>query len=138
LVLWYYRSVCSPCQVRKSPWEQVQMLTAVPESPRYLVWTDRHDEAWKVLRKLHMNPEDHSDAEARAEFDQISRQVAYDKTQDSSYKHMFVKPSLRKRTIMVILLGSVVVQQAPRLYADGALADSPHNPQVYVLTITVS
>jgi hypothetical protein len=100
-----YQSASSSSQVKSMSWGTDQLLTAVSESPRYLVWADKHDEAWKVLRKLHMNPEDHSDAEARAEFDQISRQVAYDKTQDSSYKHMFVKPSLRKRTIVVILLG---------------------------------
>lgn len=51
----------------------------VPESPRYLVWADRKNEAWEVLRKLHWDPADPEELSARAEFHQIVLHVDFDK-----------------------------------------------------------
>ncbi len=94
------------CQV--SFFEKRERFEANPvmvESPRYLAWVDRHEEAWVIIQRLHHDPNDPTQAVARAELNQITRQVAYDKTQNSGWIHMFVKPSLRRRTILVILLG---------------------------------
>lgn len=52
---------------------------------------DRHDEARKILHRLH-SPE-----EADVEYVQIDAQMRIDKTLDTSYLNMIMKPSYRKR-----------------------------------------
>lgn len=54
-------------------------MTACLESPRYLIWQGRREEAWNILKRLHHNPSNPSDADAGAEFTQIVRQVELDK-----------------------------------------------------------
>jgi MFS family permease len=77
----------------------VCILPFIPESPRYLLMTDKHDEAWKVIEKLHGDPNDPENEVARSEFYQMHQQISFDRTVDSSWKHMFTKPSYRKRSI---------------------------------------
>ncbi|KAG0647515.1 Quinate transporter [Hyphodiscus hymeniophilus] len=72
----------------------------IPESPRYLLMVDNVDEATKVINRLH-HPE-----EATVELAQMTRQVAIDRTLDSSWIHMFKKPSYRKRSLMGLVLAS--------------------------------
>ncbi|RDL36075.1 uncharacterized protein BP5553_06687 [Venustampulla echinocandica] len=79
-------------------------LFFIPESPRYLVWVNKHDEAWPVLQRIHNDPSDPTDAIARAELTQITRQVDFDKEQKAGYIQMFIKPSWRKRSILVMIL----------------------------------
>ncbi|KAL6890006.1 general substrate transporter [Trichoderma evansii] len=76
-------------------------LCFIPESPRYLAWVDRHEDAWTVVRRLHHDPDNPDEAAARSVLDQIIRQVAYDKEQNAGYKHMIANPSLRKRTLLL-------------------------------------
>jgi len=76
----------------------------IPESPRYLAWVDRKDEAWEVLRKLHYDASDPDESAAHAEFQQIVLQVDYDKKQSVSYLKMFQKPSWRHRSLLAIFL----------------------------------
>jgi MFS family permease len=76
----------------------------IPESPRYLCWVDRKDEAWEILRKLHEDPRDPDESSARAEFQQIVLQVEYDKQQSVSYIKMFRVPSWRRRSLLAIML----------------------------------
>jgi hypothetical protein len=63
----------------------------LPESPRWLLMKDRHDEARRVLDRLH------PPSEAAVEFVQIDAQMRIDKTLPTSYKDMVMKPSYRKR-----------------------------------------
>jgi hypothetical protein len=56
--------------------------------------------AARIMRNLH-----HPD-EAAAELAQMTRQVAIDRTLDSSWVHMFKKPSYRKRSIIALVLAS--------------------------------
>jgi hypothetical protein len=72
----------------------------IPESPRYLLMIDNVDEAIKVIKRLH-HPE-----EATVELAQMTRQVAIDRTLDSSWIQMFKKPSYRKRSLMALVLAS--------------------------------
>jgi Sugar (and other) transporter len=76
----------------------------IPESPRYLAWVDRKEEAWEVLRKLHYDHDDPDELGAHAEFQQIVLQVNYDKKQKVTYFEMFRKPSWRKRSLLTIFL----------------------------------
>lgn len=80
-------------------------LYCMIESPRYLAWVGKHEDAWAVIRRLHHDPNDPNEVAARSVLDQIARQVAYDKEQNAGYKHMIASPSLRKRTLLVIFLG---------------------------------
>jgi hypothetical protein len=76
----------------------------LPESPRYLAWVNRNDEAYQILLKVHHDPTDDTEASARAEFVQIIKQVAYDRQQESGYLAMFKKPTWRHRSLMVLFL----------------------------------
>ena len=69
-------------------------LYFLPESPRWLLMNDRHDEASKVLHRLHTKEE------ADIELFQIHNQVLVDRTLESSYVSLLKKPSYRKRVLL--------------------------------------
>ena len=66
----------------------------LPESPRWLLMKDRHEEARRVLNQLH------PPAEAAVEFVQIDAQMRIDKTLPTSYREMIMNPSNRKRLFL--------------------------------------
>lgn len=74
------------------------------ESPRYLCWIGKNDEALQVIQRLHRDPEDPSNGAAHAEFLQIHAQVEKDKEEKSGYIRMFTKPSWRKRSLLVLFM----------------------------------
>ncbi|KEF58321.1 uncharacterized protein A1O9_06247 [Exophiala aquamarina CBS 119918] len=79
-------------------------LLFVPESPRYLIWKGKKDEAWAILKRLHHDPSNPSEADASAEFTQILRQVEMDKEENPTFWKMFKVPSWRRRSISVLFL----------------------------------
>lgn len=90
---------------RLETWDNlVDVLTGDAESPRYLIWRGRRDEAWTILKRLHHDPANPSDADAAAEFSQIVRQVDIDKEEKPTFWKMFRKPSWRRRSISVLFL----------------------------------
>jgi hypothetical protein len=80
------------------------VLIECKESPRYLVWQNRRDEAWNILKRLHHDPLNPSEADAGAEFTQILRQVEMDKEENPTFWKMFKKPSWRRRSMSVFFL----------------------------------
>lgn len=79
------------------------LLPIFPESPRWLLLNSRPEEAERVVRKLHQSG--HDDEFARSEFYQMRTQAEYDRTQNSSWKELWSKPSYRRRAIIVMLIG---------------------------------
>ena len=79
-------------------------LPFIPETPRYLSWLGKDDEAWAVIQKIHHDSQDPTDAVARVEFIQITRQVAHDKQRKPGYLQMLTQPSLRRRSLLVMFL----------------------------------
>ena len=63
---------------------------------------DRVEEAWKIVRRLHGDPNDEEDTFARNEFYQMVQQVQLDSTAwaQTGNKALFTKPSYRKRMWM--------------------------------------
>ena len=68
----------------------------LPESPRYLIQTGKHEQARAVLAKLH------AAEEATIEFAQIETQLRIDSTLPSSWKSLLTKKSYRKRALFAL------------------------------------
>ncbi|KAJ5734897.1 general substrate transporter [Penicillium malachiteum] len=68
----------------------------LPESPQYLLFNDKPEEARRVFDRLNP-PSPENDAYFNEEFNQIQQQVAYDRTLDSSWKGLFTTPTYRRR-----------------------------------------
>ena len=80
------------------------VLTQMKETPRYLVWAGKKEQAWKVLHRLHHNPRDAEDRAAHAEYTQIVLQVEHDKDLKAGFIQMFRRPTWRRRAFSVIFL----------------------------------
>jgi MFS family permease len=70
------------------------------ESPRYLLMKQRPEKAWEIVKTLHTRDDDPHHTFATAEFYQMRKQLAFDRTLKSSYWEMFRRPSYRKRVFM--------------------------------------
>jgi hypothetical protein len=82
----------------------------VPESPRYLVATDRQEAGFAILKRLHHHPDDEDDTIAREELYQIRRQLDLEKRDGwrqgwiKGWILLFSKKSYRKRLLFGFLL----------------------------------
>ena len=68
----------------------------LPESPRWLIQHGKHEEARRILNRLHASDE------AAIEYSQIDAQIRLDKHLPNSWMSMITKPSYRKRTLYAI------------------------------------
>jgi hypothetical protein len=85
---------------------------------------DRIDEARVILDKLHSDPSDPNNEYARSEFYQIQKQIAIDRTLDSSWVTMFRRPSYRKRALYA--MGTTFFIQC-----SGVLVINNYGPTLY-------
>ncbi|OAL33749.1 hypothetical protein AYO20_06925 [Fonsecaea nubica] len=99
-------------------------LRWVPESPRYLVAKDRHEEARAVLERLHRGKDPADVSFAHAELYQIQKQTAIDRTLQASWAAMFKRPSYRKRCFYA--MGYIVITQCI-----GELVINNYSPSLY-------
>jgi hypothetical protein len=76
----------------------------LPESPRYLISKDRHEEALAILKSLHASTGHQSDHFAEMECYQIQKQIKFDNEHKMSYLQIFRHPTMRKRALITICL----------------------------------
>ncbi|KFZ23892.1 hypothetical protein V502_01620 [Pseudogymnoascus sp. VKM F-4520 (FW-2644)] len=81
-------------------------LFMIPESPRYLVSAERHEEARALLIKYHAEG-DESSVLAAFEFAEISRSIQTEREfqKRTSYRQMLATTANRKRTFITVFLG---------------------------------
>ncbi|EXJ83041.1 hypothetical protein A1O3_06858 [Capronia epimyces CBS 606.96] len=79
-------------------------LFLIPESPRWLVEKERHEEALETLRTLHVGTDGHGERVVQAEMALIRAQIEAESSESTSYWHIFATPSLRKRAICSIMI----------------------------------
>lgn len=92
-------------------------LLKIPESPRFLIAKDRHDQAWRILERLHRTSDDRNGNYARTEFIQMKAQIELDRSLDSSWRILISRASYRKRALIACALLSF-------LYSSGTLSIS--------------
>ena len=85
---------------------------------------NREAEAEQILIKLHTAIDDPEHDVAKAEFYQIQKQIAIDRTLGSSWKILFTKPSYRKRAFLAMGTTSIV-------QCSGVLVINNYGPTLY-------
>ncbi|OAL27292.1 hypothetical protein AYO22_03567 [Fonsecaea multimorphosa] len=73
----------------------------MPRSPRWLVMKGHYDEAKSVLKLIHGGLH-HDDTFYEREFHQIKAQIQLDQDEQLGLKDIFLKPSYRKRVLLVM------------------------------------
>lgn len=74
----------------------------MPESPRFLAYVDRNDEALAILKRLHGTADEVGDDFYKREYHQIKAQIELDREERLGIKAIWAKPSYRKRFLLVI------------------------------------
>lgn len=80
----------------------INVTDASTETPRYLVFRGKLDEAWTIIQRIHHDPTDLQQAAARAEYTQIVKQVEHEREVNTGLIQIFKKPSWRKRALLVM------------------------------------
>jgi hypothetical protein len=84
------------------------VLLFLPESPRFLIDQDRHDEALEVLAAINANGDKESPV-VLVQYREISDTIAWEKSQQLSWKQAFNTKSNRKRMIITATFSIIVM-----------------------------
>ncbi|KAG0649446.1 Lactose permease [Hyphodiscus hymeniophilus] len=86
------------------------VLIFVPESPRWLVNKDRHDEALEVLAIINAGG-DKTDPLVLLQYREITDTIAWEKTEGRqlSFREAYTKPANRKRLIIAVSFSAMVM-----------------------------
>lgn len=78
------------------------MLLFLPESPRWLVYQDRNDEALKVIARVHGTSSD--DAQVQVQYREIMDTLNYEKSQGRTlgYKETIKSKTNRRRLLLAV------------------------------------
>ncbi|KAF2458813.1 general substrate transporter [Lineolata rhizophorae] len=95
-----------PCLLQMWPSAmQILFIFTIPESPRFLISKDRHEEAHKILAKYHAEGDMESEF-VRAEMAQIQSTLEIElEFSKRSWWEMVRAPGMRRRTIIASFLG---------------------------------
>ncbi|KAK3898272.1 sugar transporter [Staphylotrichum tortipilum] len=112
---------------------QLAFIFWVPESPRYLIAKDRHEEALNTLAKYHANG-DANNATVQFEFREIKEtlRLEFEASSSSSYADFFRTKGNRYRFAVLISLGifsqwsgnAIISNYASKLYDSGGVTGS--------------
>ncbi|KAL4939227.1 hypothetical protein BDV06DRAFT_225198 [Aspergillus oleicola] len=80
----------------------------LPESPRWLLRQNKSEEAWVIVKSLHMRSGEHDERYAEAEFLNMTQQSEAESLQDGSWSVMLKNPLYRRRTVLVIALPAII------------------------------
>lgn len=86
-----------------APFLSCFVLLLAPESPRWLVYKDRADDAKRVLDRIHPATEGDRDDVIRAEYEEIAQTIEFERQSNESFRALIEKPSDRRRFIIAIL-----------------------------------
>lgn len=122
----------------------LSLLPFTPESPRWLIAQDRHEEALQLLAVLHGNG-DTDNSFVQAEFHEISSVLAYEKTLPSQSFSSLIRPlpNLRRFGIVLVLniaaqvIGSNIVSSYVGDVLDSAGITNTHQQLVTNLGINI-
>lgn len=84
------------------------VLLILPESPRWLIDRDRHDEALEVIAALNANGDEKSPL-VLVQFREISDTIAWEKSQELGWRQAFSTPANRKRMIITSTFSVIVM-----------------------------
>ncbi len=112
---------------------QLAFIFWVPESPRYLIAKDRHEEALAMLAKYHANG-DVNNATVQFEYREIKETLAleFEASKTSSYADFFRTKGNRYRFMLLISLGifsqwsgnAIISNYASKLYDSAGITNS--------------
>ena len=112
---------------------QLAFIFWVPESPRYLMAKDKHDQALHILATYHANG-DVNNATVQFEFREIKETIRleYETSKTSSYLDFFKTKGNRYRLIILISLGifsqwsgnAIISNYSSKLYDSAGITDS--------------
>lgn len=119
------------------------LLPFTPESPRWLISKDRHEEALELLANLHGNG-NINDPLVQAEFQEISQTLSYEKSTSNPWRTLISPTSnLRRFAIVIILniaaqvIGSNIVSSFVGLVFEQAGITSTHRQLVVNLGLNI-
>jgi MFS family permease len=84
---------------------QVMFIFFLPESPRFLISKDRHEQALEVIAKYHAEGDTNSEL-VKAEMAEIKTTIAMElENSKQSWADMFKSRAMRKKTVIGMLIG---------------------------------